>query len=97
MNKNKYTELSWMSTESSDYEETFFIVKPGVHNTVKSCEPLEIFESIVTDEIIDHVATNSNLYATQSLGNKDLVIKSHPDCIDGKISLLLKFDCILQH
>ena len=64
MNKNKYTELSWMSTECSDYEETFFIVKPGVHNTVKSCEPLEIFESIVTDEIIDHVATNSNLYAT---------------------------------
>ena len=97
MNKNKYTELSWMSTESSDYEETFFSVQPGVHNTVKSCEPLEIFESIVTDELIDHVATNSNLYATQSLGNKDLVIKSHPDRIDGKISLLLKFDCILQH
>ena len=74
-----------------------FHCKTRCTQTVKSCKPLEIFESIVTDEIIDHVATNSNLYATQSLGNKDLVIKSHPDCIDGKISLLLKFDCILQH
>ena len=32
---------------------------------------LEIFELIVTDEIVDHIVTYSNLYANQSIGNKE--------------------------
>ena len=30
---------------------------------------LEIFELIVTDEIVDHIVTYSNLHANQSIGN----------------------------
>ena len=42
---------------------------PGV-NVVQSCDSLEIFELIVTDEVVDHIETYSNLYANQSIGNK---------------------------
>ena len=45
--------------------------KPGVNVIVQSCDPLEIFELIVTDEIVDHIVTYSNLYANQSIGNKE--------------------------
>ena len=32
---------------------------------------IEIFEFIVTDEIVDHIVTYSNLYANQSIGDKE--------------------------
>ena len=69
---NKYNELSWtsiapprpMRKHSSDGQ-------PGVNVIVQSCDPLENFELIVTDEIVDHTVTYSNLYANQSIGNKE--------------------------
>ena len=45
--------------------------QPGVNDIVQSCDLLEIFELIVTDEIIDHIVIYSNLYANQSIGNKE--------------------------
>ena len=45
--------------------------QPGVNVIVQSCDPLENFELIVTDEIVDHTVTYSNLYANQSIGNKE--------------------------
>ena len=45
--------------------------QPCVNVFVQSCDPLEIFELIVTDEIVDHIVTYSNLYANQSIGNKE--------------------------
>ena len=44
---------------------------PGVNVIVQSCHPLEIFELIVRDEIVDHIVIYSNLYANQSIGNKE--------------------------
>ena len=46
--------------------------QPCVNVFVQSCDPLEIFELIITDEIVDHIVTYSNLYANQSIGNKKL-------------------------
>ena len=51
---------------------------------VQSCDTLEIFELIVTDEIADHIVTYSNLYANQSTGNKE----------SKKISRLCKWEGI---
>ena len=51
---------------------------------VQSCDTLEIFELIVTDEIVDHIVTYSNLYANQSTGNKEF----------KKISRLCKWEGI---
>ena len=42
-----------------------------VNYIVQSCDLLEIFELIVTDEIVDHIVTQSNLYANQSISNKE--------------------------
>ena len=36
------------------------------------CDQLEIFELIISDEIVDDIGAYSNLYANQSIGNKEL-------------------------
>ena len=45
--------------------------KPGVNDIVQSCNLLESFELIITDEIVNHIVTYLNLYANQSIGNKE--------------------------
>ena len=46
--------------------------QPGVNDIVQSYDLLKIFKLIVTDEIVDHTVTYSNLYVNQSSGNKEL-------------------------
>ena len=69
--------------------------KPGVDAIVQSCNLLEIFELIITDEIVNHIVTYSNLYANQSIGNKEF--KKFSDYVTGRRLLLLKSDCVLPH
>ena len=94
---DKYNELSWTSTEPPQPRRRHsFDGRPGINVIVQSCDPLEIFELIVTDEIVDHIATYSNLYANKSIS----VIKSlrkHQDYVSGRTLMLLKSDCILPH
>ena len=58
-NNVKYNELCWTSTElPQPMRRYLFDEQPGVNNViVQSCDPLEIFEVIVTDEIVDHIVT----------------------------------------
>ena len=61
---DKYNQLCWTSTEppqpmrihSSDWQS-------GVNDIVQSCDLLESFELILSDEIVDYIVTYSNLYA----------------------------------
>ena len=46
--------------------------QPGVNDIVQSCDLLKMFKLIVTDKIVDDIGTYSNLYANQSIGNKEL-------------------------
>ena len=70
---DKYNELCWTSIESPQLMRRHLIDgQPGLNIIVKSCDTLEILELIVTDEIVDHIVTYSNLYANQSIGNKKL-------------------------
>ena len=82
----------------SQWEDIYlFDGQPGVNFIVQSCDSLEFFELIVTDEIVDHIATYSNLYASKA---NPLVIKSlrkHTCYVSGRTLLLLKSDCILPH
>lgn len=41
--------------------------EPGVTEHVASDEPIDFFELIVTDQLIDFIVGNTNLYATQFL------------------------------
>ena len=69
---DKYNELSWTSTEPPQPRRRHsFDGRPGINVIVQSCDPLEIFELIVTDEIVDHIVTYSNLYVNQYIGNKE--------------------------
>ena len=95
---DKYNELYWASTEPPQpMRGHLFDGQPGVNFIVQSCDSLEFFELIVTDEIVDHIATYSNLYASKA---NPLVIKSlrkHTCYVSGRTLLLLKSDCILPH
>ena len=69
---DKYNELCWTSTEPPQpMRRHLFDGQPGVNDIVQSCDWLEIFEFIITDEIVDHIVTYSNLYANQSIGVKE--------------------------
>ena len=41
--------------------------EPGVTEHVASDEPIDFFELIVTDQLIDFIVGNTNFYATQFL------------------------------
>ena len=69
---DKYNELNWALTDPPQpMRRHLFDGQPGVNFIVQSCDSLEFFELIVTDEIVDHIATYSNLYASKSIGNKE--------------------------
>ena len=91
-----YNKLCWTSTEPPQPMRRYlFDGKPGVDDIVQSCNLLEIFELIITDEIVNHIVTYSNLYANQSIGNKEF--KKFSDYVTGRRLLLLKSDCVLPH
>ena len=67
-----YNKLCWTSTEPPQPMRRYlFDGKPGVNDIVQSCNLLESFELIITDEIVNHIVTYLNLYANQSIGNKE--------------------------
>ena len=69
---DKYKELCSTSTEPPQpMRRHLFDRQPGVNVFAQSCDPLKIFELIVTDEIVDQIVTYSNLYANQSIDNKE--------------------------
>ena len=67
---DRYYELYWTSTEPPPpMWRHLFDGLPVLNNIVQSCDLLKIFEIIVTDEIVDHIVTYSNLYANQSISS----------------------------
>jgi len=48
---------------------------PCVSNQVQSAEPIEIFELMFTDEIVDYIFQQSNLYFQQNIVGE--VFKKH--------------------
>ncbi|XP_065658945.1 piggyBac transposable element-derived protein 4-like [Hydra vulgaris] len=79
-NKRKKVEnmqYSWSNDEilgcCANYE---FTGTPGVHPDITTFEPHQLFEFFVTDEICDYIVEQTNLYALQSLKEKQLKPKS---------------------
>ncbi|XP_065664742.1 piggyBac transposable element-derived protein 4-like [Hydra vulgaris] len=79
-NKQKKVEnmqYSWSNDEilgcCANYE---FTGTPGVHPDITTFEPHQLFEFFVTDEICDYIFEQTNLYALQSLKEKQLKPKS---------------------
>ncbi|XP_065662864.1 piggyBac transposable element-derived protein 4-like [Hydra vulgaris] len=79
-NKRKKVEnmqYSWSNDEilgcCANYELTG---TPGVHPDITTFEPHQLFEFFVTDEICDYIVEQTNLYALQSLKEKQLKPKS---------------------
>lgn len=55
----QYNELCWISTEPPQpMRRHLSDGQPGVSAIVEICDPLEFFELIVADEIVDHIAAN---------------------------------------
>ena len=56
---DQYNELCWISTEPPQpMRRHLSDGQPGVSAIVEICDPLEFFELIVADEIVDHIAAN---------------------------------------
>ncbi|XP_065664709.1 piggyBac transposable element-derived protein 4-like [Hydra vulgaris] len=53
-----------------------FTGTPGVHPDITTFEPHQLFEYFITDEICDYIVEQTNLYALQSLKEKQLKPKS---------------------
>ena len=52
-----------------------FMDTPGISYAVQSTEPTDIFEMIVTDELIEYITTETNLYFKQNISGK--IFKPH--------------------
>ena len=43
---------------------------PGISYAVQSTEPIEIFEMMITDETVEYISTQTNLYFKQNIPGK---------------------------
>ena len=68
--RDRYSNLSWTPAEPDNpMGRHNFDREPKVNVIVDSIEPIDIFELIVTDDIVDHIVWYSNLYAQQMMAD----------------------------
>ena len=72
-NISKYSNVKWTETEPTPAMRRHEFVgdEPGVTEHVTSNEPIDIFEIFVTDDLIELIVENTNLYAAQSMEGKE--------------------------
>ena len=66
-----YDNLSWEDIPPQvGMKRVPFNGKPGVNASIISSEPIQIFEHFFTDELIEHIVYYTNLFAEQSIAEK---------------------------
>ena len=67
----KYDELEWQKDPPvQDMKKQQFIDTLGMLHAVQSTEPIDIFEMMITDELVEYIATQTNLYFKQNISGK---------------------------
>ena len=74
---NGYDNIEWKDDKPTEgLTQLPFSGKPGCSIDILSDDPLHIYELIVTDEICQNIATETNTYAEQYLRNNELTTHS---------------------
>ena len=74
---NGYDNIEWKDDKPTEgLTRLLFSGKPGCSRDILSDDPLHIYELIVTDEICQKIATETNTYAEQYLKNNELITHS---------------------
>jgi len=68
---DKFENAKWQKEAPlGDMKRLQFYGTPGVSNIIQSDDPLEIFELMLTNEIVDYITQQTNLYFIQNVGGK---------------------------